>query len=96
MSPEEVRAFASENLIYILVFNFILSLFLGIICLIVGIRRGKRNLGIIGLVISIIAGIPSWLFGLISAGVFTTIILVKSKSGKDTGMTIESPSSNCV
>ena len=83
MSPEEVRAFASENLIYILVFNFILSLFLGIICLIVGIRRGKRNLGIIGLVISIIAGIPSWLFGLISAGVFTTIILVKSKSGKD-------------
>lgn len=83
MNPEELRAFVSENIFYVLLFNFVLSLLFGSIALVVGIRRGKRNLGIIGLIVTTIIGIPSWVLGMISSVVFITVIIVKSKSAKD-------------
>lgn len=83
MSPDEVRAFVSQNFAYILFFNFIISAFFGVISLVIGTRRGKRNLGLIGLIVSSIIGIPSWILGLISAAIFVSIILVKTGKGRD-------------
>jgi ABC-type dipeptide/oligopeptide/nickel transport system permease component len=78
---DELKAFISQNFAYILLFNCIISLVFGIICVVIGGRRGRRNLGIVGGIVSVVVGIPSWVLGLISAAIFVSIIFIKSSKG---------------
>jgi hypothetical protein len=74
----EVLQYAREHFYQILLINAVLSLMFGSIAFIIGMRRGKRRLGMIGLAVSTIVGVASWVLGLISAAIFTSIILIKT------------------
>ena len=77
MNPE-LSEYFREHLYTIILVQVILSLILGAIVLFVGMRRGKRNLGLIGAMVSFLIGVISPVLGLISAAVFVTIILFKT------------------
>lgn len=53
------------------------GLLLGLVILILGLKKGKRNLGIGGLVCTIVCGAVSGLLAIISAGIFAWLILKK-------------------
>ena len=83
MQPQDVQEFVRQYWIYLLAFNFVLGLLLGLIPFFLGRSKGQRTLGLVGLIVGPIIGIPSLLLGILSAIVFSVIILVRAK-GKST------------
>ncbi len=79
---QELLQYFRENIYTIILLQVILSLVFGLVVLFVGARRGKRNLGVIGLIVSFLVGVLSPVLGLISAAVFITIIFIKTGKGR--------------
>jgi hypothetical protein len=72
----------------LLFIGFIAGLVCGLVPLILGFKKQNRKFGILGFVLSIIAGIPFSLFGALPiAGVFAWLIL-RSPSNTKTSETI--------
>jgi len=78
----ELSQYFRENFYTIVLIWIVLSLIFSAAVLFVGIKRGKRNLGVIGAIVSLIVGILSPFLGLISAAVFVTIILIKTSKDR--------------
>lgn len=79
MDPQEIQQFVSKYWPYILAFNFVLGIIFGLIPFFLGRGRGQRTLGLAGLIVTPLVGIPSLLLGILSAVVFSVIILVRGK-----------------
>jgi len=79
----ELSEYFRENLYTIIVIWIVLGLVFAATVLFVGTRRGKRNLGVIGAIVTLVLSILSPALGLISAAVFVSIILIKS--GRNSG-----------
>jgi Na+/serine symporter len=77
MQPDQIREFYNHNFYYILVAQILIGLVLGVVPFILGRRRGKRNLGLIGLILCVITGAVSPLLGLLVCVGFSIAILVK-------------------
>ncbi|MEO7539672.1 MAG: hypothetical protein ABIV21_06570, partial [Pyrinomonadaceae bacterium] len=63
-----------EALTYLVLIGLGVGLLLGLFPLVLGIRRGKKKYGIIGLVASILVGGLSPILAVIVAGIFTWLI----------------------
>lgn len=83
MDSQQLAEYAKEHWLMLLLINAGVGFVLGLIPLIFGIRRGKRNLGIIGLLVTTIVSIPSYLLGLISAVIFTIIVFRKGPASTE-------------
>jgi hypothetical protein len=70
----------TEFIIYGAIFGAVFGVVLGLIILFLGIKKGKRNLGIIGLVCSILVGPISGILSLIVMGIFIWLILKKPQT----------------
>ena len=77
---EQIRRAYQEYYYYILAADIGIGLLLGLIPLILGIKKNRRNLGIIGLVASIIGGVLSPVLSIIIVSIFIWLILRKPKS----------------
>lgn len=80
MDQAQMQQLYQQYFYYILAAGIVIGLIFGAIPLIFGIKRGKRNLGLIGFILSGLAGAFSPLIAIILAVVFTVIILRKSGS----------------
>jgi Na+(H+)/acetate symporter ActP len=65
----------NQVILYGIIAGFILGLILGLILLFLGIKKGKKRLGIIALISSIVVGAISGVFSILIAIVFTWLIL---------------------
>ena len=79
MNAEQLRELYEKYFYYILLADIGIGLLIGLLPLLMGIARKKRNLGIIGLVASGAVGGLSPIFSLIVAAVFTVLIVRGSK-----------------
>lgn len=80
---QDLAQFFQEHLYTIIFFQVIVSLAFAFIVFLVGTRRGKRNLGLIGSIVTFFLGVLSPVLGLISAAVFFTLIIVKTGKSRD-------------
>ena len=83
MDSQQLAQYAKEHWLMLLLINAGVGFVLGLIPLVVGIRRGKRNLGIMALIVTIIVSVPSYLIGLISAIVFLILVLRKGPAAAE-------------
>jgi uncharacterized membrane protein affecting hemolysin expression len=86
MDPEQIqqfRQFYQQHYYQILVGCFVFGVILGSIPFFFGLRRGKRNLGIIAFIVTIIDSVIWLPLGLITAIVFTVIIIVQKTAPKE-------------
>ena len=67
----------TEFVIYGAIGGAVLGFILGLIILIVGVKKSKRKLGIIGLICSTLVGPISGILSLITLGIFIWLILKK-------------------
>ena len=79
MTPEQLREFYDSYFYYIILGGVVFGLIVGIVPLVLGIKKGNRNLGLIAIVSVAILGALSPLLCLIVAIVFSVIIVVRSK-----------------
>ena len=77
---EELRRAYQEYYYYILAADIGIGLLLGLIPLIIGIKKNQRKLGIIGFIASIIGGALSPILSIIIVSVFVWLILRKPKT----------------
>jgi len=66
-----------EALAYIALAGLVIGILLGLIPLILGLRKNKRSYGLYGLVTSIVAGVFSPILSIIAVAIFTWLILRK-------------------
>jgi len=78
MNSVELRELYEKYFYYILLADIGIGLLFGLLPLVFGIARKKRNLGIIGLICSGVVGGLSPILILIVAAVFTVLIVRKS------------------
>ena len=78
MNSVELRELYEKYFYYILLADIGIGLLFGLLPLVLGIARKKRNLGIIGLICSGVVGGLSPILSLIVAAVFTVLIVRKS------------------
>lgn len=74
---EPIHLTYNELILYVIIVQVILGILLGLIPLILGIKRKKRNYGVFGFFASIIGGAISPLVCVIAVSVFTWLILRK-------------------
>lgn len=74
---EQVKLTYYEFITYLALFGIVMGILLGLIPLILGIKRNKRSYGLYGLVASIISGIFSPVLSIIVVAVFVWLILRK-------------------
>jgi hypothetical protein len=79
MNSEQLRELWNNYWYYFVLVDIGIGLLIGLLPLVMGIARKKRNLGIIGLVVSGIFGGLSPILSLIVAAVFTALIVRGSK-----------------
>ena len=77
MDAASLKAFAQENLYYLLLIQLAFGLVFGLVPLIASFRRKRRNLGIIGLLVSLAVSLISPILSLISSVIFTVLVLRK-------------------
>lgn len=77
MDPNQVREIYEKYFYYIIAGSLVFGAIIGLIPLILGIKRARRNLGIIAWITTLIIAGLSPLLGLIVATIFTVIILLK-------------------
>ncbi len=80
MTPEQLREFYNNYFYYIILGGVVFGLIVGIVPLVLGIKKGNRNLGLIAIISVAILGALSPLLCLIVAIVFSVIIVVRSKN----------------
>ena len=83
MNPEQFSEFYEKYFYYLIAGGLVFGAIIGLIPLLLGIRHGKRNLGILALVITIIDSGISPLLGLITCVIFTVIIVLIKKPQPD-------------
>jgi uncharacterized transporter YbjL len=83
MEQQQLNDFFRQYWMYILAANFVLGVIFGLIPFFMGRRRGQATLGTAGLIVTPIVGVPSLLLGLLSAAVFTIIIMVRRPGAAD-------------
>ncbi|MEO6655425.1 MAG: hypothetical protein ABIO36_05025 [Pyrinomonadaceae bacterium] len=86
MNSEQLKEFYDKYFYYILFADIGIGLLFGAIPLILGVRRKKRNLGIIGLVIAGVFGALSPILSIIIAAVFALLIVSRSTAEKTVGV----------
>ncbi len=74
MDIEQFRQFYQQNFYYIIAIQIVLGALLGAIPLILGIRNERRNLGLIGFVVTVVLATVSPIVALIVAIVFTFVV----------------------
>ena len=79
---EQFRQFYQQYYYQILIGCFVIGAIFGSIPLLIGLRRDKRNLGIIAFIVTTIDSVIWLPLGLITAITFTVIILVQKASAK--------------
>jgi len=79
MDQGQIRELYQQYFYYILAAGIVVGLVFGSIPLILGIRRKKRNLGLVGFILSGVAGAFSPLIAAIVSIVFV-VLVVRSKS----------------
>lgn len=79
MTQDQLREFYDNYFYYIILGGFVFGLVVGAVPLILGIKKSKRNLGVIAMAVCAITGALSPLLCLIVAAVFTVVILIKPK-----------------
>ena len=79
MNAEQLRELYEKYFYYIVLIDIGIGLLIGLLPLVMGIARKKRNLGIIGLVSSGLVGGLSPILSLIVAAVFTVLIVRGTK-----------------
>jgi len=92
MDPVQIEQFKQFYLQYyyqILIGCLIVGAILGSVPLLIGLRRSKRNLGIIAFVVTIIDSVIWLPLGIITAIVFTVIILVQKPAAKESNFSSE-------
>ncbi len=77
---EQLRRAYEEYYYYILAADIGIGLLLGLIPLILGIKKNQRNAGIIGLITSVIGGVMSPVLSILIVSIFVWLILRKSKN----------------
>jgi uncharacterized membrane protein len=85
MDPQEVQQFVSKYWMYILAFNFVIGIVFGLIPFFLGRGRGQKTLGLVGLIVTALIDIPSMLLGILSAVIFSVIILMRGKRSVPAG-----------
>ena len=83
MNPEQIQQFKefyNTYFYYIILGQLIFGLLAGAVPLILGIKKGKRNLGIVGFIACAVIGAVSPLLCVIVAVIFSIVIVVKSKA----------------
>lgn len=95
MNPEQIREFYEKNFYYILAGGFLIGLFFGLVPLVLGIRKKRRNLGVIAILSCALAGGITPILSIVVAAGFTIFILVSSSGEKtaDTEDTSQSEAS---
>lgn len=82
MDPSQMSM--RDVMIYALLVNAGIGFALGLVPLIIGFVKGKRRLGILGLVVSVIGGaVLGILLSIPSVIIFTWLILGRSKVGEN-------------
>ena len=79
----QIHLTRQEFIIYALIIGVVLGFLLGLIPLILGIRKKKTRLGVYGLIASIIGGAISSILSLVIVGVFIYLILKKPATKTD-------------
>lgn len=79
---EPIRVTYNELLVYIVLAGVVIGVLLGLIPLILGIKRKKRNYGAYGFVASVFGGAISPLISVIAVSIFTWLIVRKSAAEK--------------
>jgi ABC-type amino acid transport system permease subunit len=74
---EPINLSSKELILYLAVFGGVVGLVLGLINLLIASKRGKKNLGLIGIPVCIILGVLSPLLAIIAFIVFLVLILRK-------------------
>lgn len=77
---EQTKITYYELLTYLALFGIVVGILLGLIPLILGIKRNKRSYGLYGMIASIIAGIFSPLLSIVVVAVFVWLILRKPEA----------------
>ena len=80
MNEAEVRVLYEQYFYYIVAAGIVIGFILGLIPLIIGIRRGKRAFGMIGLVVSTVIGAFSPLLAVVAAVIFTFLVTRGNKA----------------
>jgi MFS family permease len=79
---EPIHVTYNELLVYIVLVGAVIGVLLGLIPLILGIKRKKRNYGAYGFVASVFGGAISPLVSIIVVSIFTWLIVRKSAAEK--------------
>ncbi len=69
-----------EALTYLALLGIVIGILLGLIPLILGIKKNNRSYGLFGFVTSIVTGMFSPILSIISVAIFTWLILRKAKN----------------
>lgn len=77
MNSEELKQIYEQYFYHIVIAGVIIGLIFGAIPLILGMRRGKRNLGFLGLILSGVAGAFSPLVSAMIAALFIFLVMRK-------------------
>ena len=87
---EPIRVTYNELILYVILGSVVIGILLGLIPLILGIKKKKRNYGVYGFFASMFGGVISPLASIIAVSIFTWLILRKveavapEKSGAST------------
>lgn len=79
MTQDQLKEFYDNYFYYIILAGFVFGIVVGAVPLILGIRKNKRNLGVIAIAVCALAGALSPLLSLIVSAVFSVVILIKPK-----------------
>jgi len=79
MDPNQVRELYDKYFYYIIAGSLIFGAIIGLLPLVLGLKRGHRNLGIIAWIATLVTAGLSPLLGLIVAIVFLVIILLRPR-----------------
>ncbi len=79
MDPVQAREFFDTYFYYIIAGSLIFGVLIGLVPLLIGLRRGRRKLGFIGFVVTVVDSGISPILGVITAVVFTLVLVFGSK-----------------
>lgn len=71
---QEIQLTTTEAVLYVALIGMAAGLLLGLVPLIYGLKKGKTRLGVIGFVVSIVAGAVSPLLSVLSMVIFIFLI----------------------
>ncbi len=78
MNAEQLQAFLNENFYYIVLAGVGIGLVLGLVPLVLGLKRNKRSLGLTGFIGSGIVGAFSPLLSIVVVAIFTFLVVRKT------------------